>query len=160
MPETTKPPSTPQTERTKRQDLMATCAEATEAELRAAISRLAPNDQTVTLLRPAETGMVMLRGRIGGTGAPFNVGEATVTRAVVRLSTGEVGHSYVLGRCPEKARLAAIVDAMGQRAELAAGLNEVLVAPVGRRLHETRAATQAATAKTRVDFFTVARGED
>ena len=42
-------------------------------------------------LRTAETGLVMLRGRIGGDGAPFNLGEATVTRAAVRLASGEVG---------------------------------------------------------------------
>ena len=34
-------------------------------------------------LRPVETGLVMLRGRIGGDVAPFNLGEATVTRATV-----------------------------------------------------------------------------
>ena len=33
------------------------------------------------LLRGPETGLVTVRGRIGGGGAPFNTGEATVTRA-------------------------------------------------------------------------------
>ena len=36
-------------------------------------------------LRAAETGLVMLRGRIGGDGDPFNLGEATVTRAAVQI---------------------------------------------------------------------------
>ena len=49
-------------------------------------------------LRAAESGLVMVRGRIGGDGAPFNLGEATVTRATVRLASGEVGFAYVLGR--------------------------------------------------------------
>ena len=49
-------------------------------------------------LREPENGLVMVRGRIGGDGAPFNLGEATVSRAAVRLSTGEVGFGYTLGR--------------------------------------------------------------
>ena len=35
-------------------------------------------------LRGPETGLVMLRGRAGGTGAPFNLGEMTVARCTVR----------------------------------------------------------------------------
>ena len=68
-------------------------------------------------LRGPETGLVAVRGRIGGGGAPFNVGEATVTRATVRLATGEVGHAYLLGRDAERARLAATVDALLQCAD-------------------------------------------
>ena len=56
----------------------------------------------------------MVRGRIGGDGAPFNVGEATVTRAAVRLASGEIGFGYVLGRDHEKARLIALCDALLQ----------------------------------------------
>ncbi|RVD15472.1 phosphonate C-P lyase system protein PhnG, partial [Mesorhizobium sp. M7A.F.Ca.ET.027.02.1.1] len=66
------------------------------------------------LLRGPETGLVTLRGRIGGGGAPFNVGEATVTRATVRLPSGQVGHCYALGRDKQKAKLAAIADALWQ----------------------------------------------
>ena len=60
-------------------------------------------------LRGPETGLVMLRGRVGGTGAPFNVGEATVTRATVKLSDGSVGHAMAFGRDGEKARLSAVI---------------------------------------------------
>ncbi len=52
----------------------------------------------------------MRRGRIGG-GAPFNLGEACVARASVRLASGEVGHAMVLGRDTDHARLAAFFDA-------------------------------------------------
>ena len=69
-------------------------------------------------LREPENGLVMVRGRVGGDGAPFNLGEATVSRAAVRLSTGEVGFGYTLGRDREKARLIALCDAMVQSAEL------------------------------------------
>ena len=67
-------------------------------------------------LKLAETGLVMLRGRAGGYGAPFNVGEATVTRAVVELPGGERGYAHILGRDAERARLAAIFDALWQQA--------------------------------------------
>ena len=59
----------------------------------------------------------MLRGRAGGDGAPFNVGEATVTRAIVELPSGERGYGHILGRDAERARLAAILDALWQRAD-------------------------------------------
>src|SRR3954471_15539117 len=63
------------------------------------------------LLRGPETGLVTLRGRIGGGGAPFNVGEATVTRATVRLPSGQVGHCYALGRDKRRAKREARADA-------------------------------------------------
>src|SRR4051794_8982501 len=65
-------------------------------------------------LREPENGLVMVRGRIGGDGAPFNLGEATVSRAAVRLGSGEVGFGYTLGRDPDKARMIALCDALIQ----------------------------------------------
>ena len=62
----------------------------------------------------------MLRGRIGGDGAPFNFGEATVSRCAVRLATGETGFGYVLGRDHEKARLIALCDALDAARTMAA----------------------------------------
>src|SRR5258708_200279 len=68
-------------------------------------------------LREPENGLVMVRGRIGGDGAPFNLGEATVSRAAVRLASGEVGFGYTLGRDREKARMIALCDALVQSNE-------------------------------------------
>src|SRR3546814_6848810 len=65
-------------------------------------------------IRPAEAGMVMVRGRVGGSGAPFNLGEMTVTRCVVQLADGSTGHSYVAGRSKPHAELAALADALLQ----------------------------------------------
>src|ERR1700732_3537755 len=65
-------------------------------------------------LREPENGLVMVRGRTGGDGAPFNLGEATASRAAVRLSTGEVGFGYTLGRDRQKAQLIALCDALIQ----------------------------------------------
>ena len=109
-------------------------------------------------LRTPENGLVMLRGRIGGDGAPFNLGEATVTRAAVRLKSGEVGFAYVLGRDRRKARLIAICDAMVQSKDRARVL-EAVVAPLERAMIARRQRTDAETAATKVNFFTLVRGE-
>ena len=142
-----------------RQALMRICAEATAEELRRALDECGgvPEAEDV---RPPEAGLVMLRGRIGGDGAPFNVGEATVTRAVVRLASGTIGYSYLMGRSAERARLAAIVDALGQDDAWRAKLDEVLVTPVSARREAELALQRERAAATRVNFFTLVRGED
>jgi alpha-D-ribose 1-methylphosphonate 5-triphosphate synthase subunit PhnG len=110
-------------------------------------------------LREPENGLVMVRGRVGGDGAPFNLGEATVSRAAVRLSTGEVGFGYTLGRDREKARLIALCDAMVQSAELAGAIETHVVAPLRAAMIDRRNRKAAETAATRVDFYTLVRGE-
>ena len=138
---------------------MQTCTRATEAELEAGLAALGELPAAEEL-RPVETGLVMLRGRIGGSGPPFNIGEASVTRAVVRLATGAVGFSYLLGRSHRRARLAAIVDALGQDPNWRARLQTSLVTPVEARQATADARVRADTAATRVEFFTLVRGED
>lgn len=112
------------------------------------------------LLRGPETGLVTLRGRIGGGGAPFNVGEATVTRATVRLPSGQVGHCYALGRDKQKAKLAAIADALWQDPARRAEVETRLIAPLRSALTTAQEKRRAETAATKVDFFTMVRGED
>jgi alpha-D-ribose 1-methylphosphonate 5-triphosphate synthase subunit PhnG len=111
-------------------------------------------------LRPVETGLVMVRGRIGGDGQPFNVGEATVTRAAVRIASGETGFAYLLGRDRDKALLAAICDAVWQNIAQRDAIERHVLVPIRARQAAERARKQAQTAATRVDFFTLARGED
>ena len=110
------------------------------------------------LVRGPETGLVMIRGRAGGGGRPFNLGEASVTRATVRLATGEVGHSYALGRDGEKAVRAALLDALWQR-EPGRIEAEVLL-PLRQAAAEADGKRRAETAATRVNFFTMVRGDD
>lgn len=110
-------------------------------------------------LRAPEVGGVMVRGRAGATGAAFNLGEMTVTRCALQLGDGRVGHGYVQGRDKRHATQAALIDALMQGAEAtnlrARVLDPLTKAEANRR--ETRAARAAAT---RVDFFTLVRGED
>ncbi len=93
---------------TERQDWMAVLARASAAELEAASAGLLPG---YTVLRGPELGLVMLRGRAGGSGAAFNLGEATSVRCTVRSEAGLVGHAYCLGRELRRAELAAAIDA-------------------------------------------------
>jgi alpha-D-ribose 1-methylphosphonate 5-triphosphate synthase subunit PhnG len=110
-------------------------------------------------LRAPENGLVMVRGRIGGDGAPFNLGEATVSRAAVRLATGEVGFGYTLGRDLEKARMIALCDAMVQARALAGTVEANVLAPLRAAMAAQRSRKSAEAAATRVDFYTIVRGE-
>ncbi|MEH2568716.1 phosphonate C-P lyase system protein PhnG [Bradyrhizobium sp. AZCC 2289] len=110
-------------------------------------------------LREPENGLVMVRGRIGGDGAPFNLGEATVSRAAVRLSTGEVGFGYTLGRDRQKARMIALCDAMLQSDQFAGVVESGVIAPLRAAIAANRKRQAAETAATRVDFYTLVRGE-
>ncbi|MGX7707719.1 phosphonate C-P lyase system protein PhnG [Methylobacterium sp. Gmos1] len=157
MPEHT--PTTGETpDLAARRAMMALCGAARAEELRDALSALGAVDDPEDL-RPPETGLVMTRGRIGGDGRPFNLGEATVTRAAVRLRGGETGFAYHLGRDRAKARLAATLDALWQVPAHRAAV-EAALRPVGARRAEERAAEARRIAATRVNFFTMARGED
>ncbi len=111
------------------------------------------------LLRAPEIGGVMTRGRIGATGAPFNLGEVTVTRCSVRLETGEVGHGYIQGRDKAKAERVAILDALLQTGEHDRIADQIL-APLCASAQQARQTRARKAAATKVDFFTVARGED
>jgi alpha-D-ribose 1-methylphosphonate 5-triphosphate synthase subunit PhnG len=102
----------------------------------------------------------MLRGRIGGDGSPFNLGEATVTRAALKLASGEVGFGYVLGRDLAKARLVALCDSLVQNPDYCDRIERDVVAPIRARLDAARELKAQQVAATRVEFFTLVRGED
>ncbi|SPJ24183.1 phosphonate C-P lyase system protein PhnG [Palleronia abyssalis] len=112
-----------------------------------------------TWLRAPEIGTTMVRARAGGTGTSFNLGEVTVTRCALTLEGGPVGHAYIRGRRKADAEAAALIDALMQTDR--AG---VLQAEVLDRLHAEAAAAKAdragKAAATKVDFFTMVRGED
>jgi len=114
---------------------------------------------TFTWLRAPEIGSTMVRARAGGTGAPFNLGEMTITRCALTLDNGEVGHSYIQGRRKADAELAALVDALMQTA-MADQLRKVVLDPLEAEMTTAKAARAAKAAATKVDFFTMTRGED
>lgn len=110
-------------------------------------------------LRQPENGLVMLRGRIGGDGAPFNLGEAIVSRAAVRLASGEVGFGYTLGRDGAKAQLIALCDALIQTIEFSDAVESKVLTPLRARVAADIKRKAAETAATKVDFYTLVRGE-
>ncbi|MDO9259190.1 MAG: phosphonate C-P lyase system protein PhnG [Polaromonas sp.] len=110
-------------------------------------------------VRPAESGMVMLRGRVGGTGDAFNLGEASVTRCALRVGTGALGVGYALGRDRRKAELIAVLDALLQDPARHADLMREVVEPLARQQAAQRDATSRAAAASKVEFFTFVRGQ-
>jgi len=142
-----------------RQAMMAVLAAADKSRL-LTLWQEWPNRPAHKRVRGPETGLVMVRGRAGGGGAPFNLGEATVTRATVRIESGEIGHAYALGRDDEKVLIAALFDAIWQRAADRQAVEDRVIAPLRA---EQAAADQKKldeTAATKVDFFTLVRGDN
>jgi alpha-D-ribose 1-methylphosphonate 5-triphosphate synthase subunit PhnG len=146
-------------EQIARQRAAGLLAKASIAELKAAWDAL-PEKPMPKPVRGPETGLVMVRGRIGGGGAPFNLGEATVTRATVLLPSGTAGHAQALGTSKEKVRLAAVFDALWQEEATQRWVETTLLAPVEARILADDRQKAEETAATRVDFFTMVRGED
>jgi alpha-D-ribose 1-methylphosphonate 5-triphosphate synthase subunit PhnG len=141
----------------QRKATMAVLAHAEAGEIAARLRNLAlPAHQD---MREPESGLVMLRGRVGGDGAPFNLGEATVSRAAIRLASGEVGFGYTLGRDGEKARLIALCDALVQSRDFGASVERDVIAPLREQLMLQRKQAAEETAATKVDFYTMVRGE-
>lgn len=139
---------------TARQRWMAILARASAQELSARLAALPPLPAAETLRAP-ETGLVMVRGRAGGDGDAFNLGEMTVTRCAMRLGA-HVGHAYVAGRDHTKARLAALLDAALQDGALHDAFMQAVVEPLAAAQREVRAGEARKAAATRVDFFTMA----
>ncbi|MEM9765864.1 MAG: phosphonate C-P lyase system protein PhnG [Pseudomonadota bacterium] len=111
-------------------------------------------------LRAPETGSVMLRGRTGGTGAPFNLGEMTVTRCTLALEDGTVGHAMVPGRDKAHAERVALADALLQRDETRSAMEAMVLVPLTEAETAAAEAVAAKAAATKVDFFTMVRGEN
>ena len=117
-------------------------------------------DQPIPIVRIiAHENTLMLRGRVGGTGNPFNVGEASVVRCAVRLGDGPLGVSYALGRDKRRAELAAVCDALLQDPLHHDTLQRELVQPIAREQARKRAQIHSDVAQSKVEFFTLVRGE-
>lgn len=123
------------------------------------LAALFPDLPAHQFLRPPEIGAVMVRGRTGGVGQPFNLGEMTVTRCTVTLADGAVGHAHVQGRDKAHATRAAILDALLQGAAGGAMTAQVLT-PLAVEEAARRQSRADKAAATKVEFFTLVRGED
>lgn len=116
----------------------------------------------VQAIRGPEAGLVMVRARADGGGARFNLGEATVVRATVRLhgeplADDSVGTSYVLGTDLEHARLAAIFDGLLADAAQRERVLAEVITPLEQAQTERDRERLAEARSTLVDFFTISR---
>ncbi|MFL1462075.1 phosphonate C-P lyase system protein PhnG [Roseococcus sp. DSY-14] len=133
-----------------RAEWMAVLARADGPALRAAAGPLPPWRR----VRGPEAGLTMLRGRAGGDGAPFNLGEATATRCTVALADGTLGHGWRLGRDKDAAEVSAVLDALLQGPQGAAWHARV-VAPLREALAAAAARDARRAAATAVRFATL-----
>jgi alpha-D-ribose 1-methylphosphonate 5-triphosphate synthase subunit PhnG len=156
----------PETSTRERADWLSVLARAPlellEAQLGSMASRASNNEQW---LRAPETGLMMVQGRVGGSGEPFNLGEVSVTRCALRLgdrATGAatVGVGYVMGRSHRRAHLAALADALMQHEVERASLEINLLSPARAYHARLNAERRARAESTNVDFFTVSREAD
>lgn len=138
-----------------RQQWMAVLARASASEIEALLARCPPLPDYARLRGP-EIGLVMARGRAGGTGQAFNLGEVAVTRCTVRGATGLAGHAYVRGRDLRLAELAAALDAALQDPEQAPTFEAGVIAPLAAAQARRREQAARKAAATQVRFFTMA----
>jgi alpha-D-ribose 1-methylphosphonate 5-triphosphate synthase subunit PhnG len=119
-------------------------------------------------LRSPEIGLAMVRGRAEGAGQPFNFGEMTITRCVIQLSltAGDraddesiSGFGFVAGRSQRHAELAAVCDALLRHPDWQSQVQTQVIEPLQEAASEQRAAETAEVDSTRVNFFTLLRGE-
>ena len=110
-------------------------------------------------LREPEIGSVMVQGKVGATGDNFNVGEVTITRCSLNLDKKIQGHGYVQGRNKYKSKIAALCDALMQTEKkkiIKRNIIDKLIKYKNNKRNEILSKTEA----TKVDFFTLVRGED
>ena len=144
--------------KTARQRWMGTLAKSSLRDLEAAWRKLGERP-AYRFLRKPESGLVMVRGRAGGSGRRFNLGEMTVTRCVVEVENQHTGFSYVAGRDHRHAELAAVFDALLQDPQRTETLSGIVIGALDRILRQKRAKQAKKAAASKVDFFTMVRGE-
>ncbi len=143
-----------------RQQWMGTLAKAKGGEVAQKFAELGPIPD-YAVVRPCEIGAIMVRGRAGGTGSPFGLGEMTVTRCVVQLKNERsVGHAYISGRDKRHAEKAAVLDAMLQTETWHKQVMDTVVQPLQHIQNDKREQRARKVAATKVEFFTMVRGED
>ncbi|EAW34168.1 phosphonate C-P lyase system protein PhnG [Lyngbya sp. PCC 8106] len=144
----------------QRQAWMATLAKASLEQLQEKMAGLEPLPQ-YSFLRPPEIGLTQVRGRAGGTGQIFNLGEMTLTRCVIKLHYQPIitGFGYVAGRSHLHAELAALADALMQHNNWCERVQKIVIEPLQAEAIHQQQTQQSQTASTQVNFFTLARGE-
>ena len=144
----------------ERQAWMAILAKASPLQLQEKIKALEPLPE-YSFLRPPEIGLTLVRGRAGGTGQVFNLGEMTLTRCVIKLNHQPMitGFGYVAGRSHLHAELAALGDGLMQHPDWCERVQKIVIEPLQAEAIRQQQVKQSQAAATQVNFFTLARGE-
>lgn len=116
-------------------------------------------DATFKFLKKPEVGMAMVRAQAGSGGENFNMGEMSMTRCVVRLDSDEVGYGYVAGRSKKKSELVALIDACWQKKSLKNIIEEKIIEPLYHIQASKEKIISENTESSKVNFFTMVRGE-
>lgn len=144
---------------TQRQYWMSIIAKSTTSEL-LSLSQQYVEHQVFNTVRAAEVGLTQVRGRMGGTGSQFNIGDMTITRCVVQSALGLYGYGYITGRNKPHATRAAQLDAMLQDTSQTTELIKNIITPLAEQLQQKTQAKAREVDQTKVNFFTLVRGED
>jgi alpha-D-ribose 1-methylphosphonate 5-triphosphate synthase subunit PhnG len=142
----------------QRQQWMRTLAKSSSRELEDAWQEISEKPIYRHLHKP-ETGSIMVRGRAGGSGIRFNLGEMTATRCTIQIVKGHVGSAYVMGRDHRHAELAAIFDALLQDPLHHHKISNSVVSILKDSCDKRKEEVSKKSAATKVDFFTMVRGE-
>jgi alpha-D-ribose 1-methylphosphonate 5-triphosphate synthase subunit PhnG len=140
-----------------RQQWLSTLAKAPAAQLIDHWQALDINPE-FSWIRAPETGTVMVQGRSGANGNPFNLGETTVTRCNLILEDKTVGYGYIQGRSKTAVKIVALCDALLQQNNKQ--IMDELVKPLSAAQQNQKDTTKRKAAATKVDFFTLVRGDD
>jgi len=142
----------------QRQQWMSILAKSSSRELEDAWQEISEKPIYRHLHKP-ETGSIMVRGRAGGSGIRFNLGEMTATRCTIQIVKGHVGSAYVMGRDHRHAELAAIFDALLQDPLHHHKISNSVVSSLKASNDKRKEDVSKKSAATKVDFFTMVRGE-
>jgi alpha-D-ribose 1-methylphosphonate 5-triphosphate synthase subunit PhnG len=141
-----------------RQQWIAVLAKSSRKDLEEALHRL-PRKPRYHFMRQPETGAIMVRARAGGSGLKFNLGEVSVSRCIVKIDNGHVGCGYVMGRDHRHAELVSVFDGLLQDKTLQRRILDSVIDPLENKILERKELNSKKTAATKVDFFTMLRGE-
>ena len=141
-----------------RQRWMATLAKSNLNQLETKVAEIGTLPE-YSFIRPPEIGLTMVRGRAGGTGQVFNLGEMTITRCTLKIEE-VIGFGYVGGRSYRHAELAALCDGLMQIPEWHDIVQSIVIEFLEAEAKRKTEIQQCQTEATKVNFFTPKRGDE
>jgi alpha-D-ribose 1-methylphosphonate 5-triphosphate synthase subunit PhnG len=143
---------------TDRQRWMALLGGASVKDLETEKEKLRPDIDWEFILKP-EVGLLMVQSKADGSHPGFNLGEMSVTKCVLQVQGQYLGYAVILGSDLVHAELAALFDGLLQHPDFRDDLKNSLISNLALKQKEKDRALEKETADTRVEFFTLKRGE-